>query len=354
MTAIGETLRRERLRRNLDLQTISRELKISPKLLEAIEAEKFDCLPGGVFAKAFVRQYARLLGLDEEEMAEEVQRILQPPPAVPSIAEAHKPSAQPIQVPRVEEWETVGDSRFKWSSPLLALALVVVVMMACAGVYSWWQRTRHVVSAHVGAPSSATAPPSLVPAPPQAPPQTQAPVPAQPAEQAQAAPAPPPAESPAAGSSAASQATASRSAAADPVAAPASKLPPPQPSDPNAAVRVELVADEAVWVLREPMESISSPAPSSPIKSAPSKPTASCCCAWGMPVASTLRSMASPSECSAPKARFEPFSSLPADSRLWPRPSRPRRRPILADASHAVAPSGASVPAAAVRACAAS
>jgi len=249
MTAIGETLRRERLRRNLDLQTISRELKISPKLLEAIEAEKFDCLPGGVFAKAFVRQYARLLGLDEEEMAEEVQRILQPPPAVPSIAEAHKPSAQPIQVPRVEEWETVGDSRFKWSSPLLALALVVVVMMACAGVYSWWQRTRHVVSAHVGAPSSATAPPSLVPAPPQAPPQTQAPVPAQPAEQAQAAPAPPPAESPAAGSSAASQATASRSAAADPVAAPASKLPPPQPSDPNAAVRVELVADEAVWVL---------------------------------------------------------------------------------------------------------
>ena len=38
MTAIGEALRRERLRRNLDLESISRELKISPKLLDAIEA----------------------------------------------------------------------------------------------------------------------------------------------------------------------------------------------------------------------------------------------------------------------------------------------------------------------------
>ena len=59
---IGETLRRERLKRNLDFEQISRELKISRRFLEAIENDQFDKLPGGVFAKSFVRQYARLLG----------------------------------------------------------------------------------------------------------------------------------------------------------------------------------------------------------------------------------------------------------------------------------------------------
>ena len=68
MTPVGETLRRERLKRNLDLEEISRELKISPRFLKAIEDDQFDKLPGGVFAKSFVRQYARLLGLDEEQI----------------------------------------------------------------------------------------------------------------------------------------------------------------------------------------------------------------------------------------------------------------------------------------------
>ena len=74
MNSIGETLRRERLRRNLDLDQISRELKISSRFLEAIEDERFDKLPAGVFAKSFVRQYARLLELDEEELARVRQR----------------------------------------------------------------------------------------------------------------------------------------------------------------------------------------------------------------------------------------------------------------------------------------
>jgi cytoskeleton protein RodZ len=246
MTAIGETLRRERLRRNLDLETISHELKISPKLLEAIEAEKFERLPGGVFAKSFVRQYARFLGLDEEEMAGEVQRILQPAGEVSSLTETPQSTAPPIQLPRVEAWEAVGESRFKWSSPLPALALVVVVMMACAGVYSWWQRTRHSVLAHDNAPAPVSAvrqpvPVQASPVPPAQPP----------AERAQATPAAPTEQAP---QPVAAQPIAGQPDAAQPVAPPVpaqkvSTLPPQQPSNPNAAVRVELMADEPVWVL---------------------------------------------------------------------------------------------------------
>src|SRR5258708_6587390 len=112
MTAIGETLRRERLRRNLDLDAVSRELKISHKFLEAIEDERFDELPGGVFVKSFVRQYARMLGLDEEELAGEVQRTIEPPSVNPRFAEqSHHSAPAEIHVPRVEEWENVAGGR---------------------------------------------------------------------------------------------------------------------------------------------------------------------------------------------------------------------------------------------------
>src|SRR5580658_4437494 len=126
MTSIGDTLRRERQKRNLDLAQVSLVLKISPRFLEAIEQENFERLPAGVFAKSFVRQYARLLGLDEEEAANEVQRALAPSPVVPQFAAGAQPEikAAPLPdfyVPKVESWQRVRDGRsFSWSSPLPA------------------------------------------------------------------------------------------------------------------------------------------------------------------------------------------------------------------------------------------
>src|SRR5581483_9881028 len=142
MSSIGEALRRERIRRNLDLDQISTELRISPRFLEAIEEDDFEKLPAGVFAKSFVRQYARLLELDDEEMAAEVGRILEPRALSADAPASQIPPPPDIHVPRVEEWETVGSSRkFQWSF-LPSLALVVVVMLVCSGVYAFWQRAR--------------------------------------------------------------------------------------------------------------------------------------------------------------------------------------------------------------------
>src|SRR3954454_9321187 len=127
MTPVGETLRRERLKRNLDIEEISRELKISTRFLKAIEDDQYDKLPGGVFAKSFVRQYARLLGLDEEQLAGQVQQNLAPVPEFAQSTEKDKPSGfAPISVPKVDEWQTVGDRRFRWSGWLSALGLVAV------------------------------------------------------------------------------------------------------------------------------------------------------------------------------------------------------------------------------------
>ncbi|MGD0364872.1 MAG: RodZ domain-containing protein [Bryobacteraceae bacterium] len=140
MSSVGETLRRERLRKELGLAQISRETKISARLLEAIEKDRFDLLPGGVFAKSFVRQYARFLGLDEEELAAEVETVLNPAGQLPSFA--NTPPEPAFKVPRVVEWEGTGRSN---SSVLPALALVVAVMLVCSAVYAWWQRSRRPV-----------------------------------------------------------------------------------------------------------------------------------------------------------------------------------------------------------------
>ena len=253
MSALGETLRRERQRRNLDLETVSRELKISARMLEAMEDERFDRLPGGVFAKSFVRQYARFLGLDDEEMADEVQRMLQPAPEVPSLSGIPKSAPAPIDVPRIQSWETLSDRRFEWSSPLSSLALVVVVMLACAGVYSWWQHSRHATRTSVAATSAGITPPAQPQ--PQPPPVAQPPQPAQPAPavSTDASAAQQPAAQPTGQQAAAQETPPQQPATADNGEAARQEtgggLPPQLPGNPNAAVRVELTADEPVWVL---------------------------------------------------------------------------------------------------------
>jgi len=233
-SAVGDILRRERLKRNLQLDAISRELKISPKFLEAIEADEFEKLPGGVFAKSFVRQYARLLGLDEDELAAEVQRIMEPPAVLAQHGEpALKETRVDIPVPRMESWQSVGDKqRFAWNSPLPALALVVVVMMVCSGVYAWWQRQRVPVSAHVEAPVAVEPPPA--PAPQQQP----APAPAGALETAQAPSVPPSAPAPA-------------PTVQPPNSAGEAQRTVPSPIPAGNGVHVQLTADETVWVLAQ-------------------------------------------------------------------------------------------------------
>ncbi len=67
LPTFGENLRKQREQRGLSLDAISTITKISPRMLRAIEEEHFEQLPGGVFNKGFVRAYARLVGLDEDE-----------------------------------------------------------------------------------------------------------------------------------------------------------------------------------------------------------------------------------------------------------------------------------------------
>lgn len=66
MSSFGEMLREERERRELPLDEVARETRISVRYLAALESADLRDLPGGVFNKGYVRSYARYLDLDPE------------------------------------------------------------------------------------------------------------------------------------------------------------------------------------------------------------------------------------------------------------------------------------------------
>jgi len=66
MGSFGDDLRRERELRGVSLREISDNTKIAMRFLEALENDRVDVLPGGLFPRSFVRQYATFVGLDPD------------------------------------------------------------------------------------------------------------------------------------------------------------------------------------------------------------------------------------------------------------------------------------------------
>lgn len=67
-TSFGQLLKREREMRGVSLSEIAAKTRIGVRFLDAIEKDQWDKLPAGVFPRAFVREYARELGLDEKKV----------------------------------------------------------------------------------------------------------------------------------------------------------------------------------------------------------------------------------------------------------------------------------------------
>ncbi|MGB8657027.1 MAG: helix-turn-helix transcriptional regulator [Candidatus Zixiibacteriota bacterium] len=103
---IGSILRYHREQRKLDLDRIAEQLRIRPAYLEAMEQNRFDLLPSGVYRRSFLKAYAQFLKLDPDQILkmfddlegkeEEEKRELRPPrmkaPALETLEakEVHK------------------------------------------------------------------------------------------------------------------------------------------------------------------------------------------------------------------------------------------------------------------------
>jgi cytoskeleton protein RodZ len=67
-TSFGAWLRHQREARSVSMREIADNSKISLRYLEALEQDRFDVLPAPVFARGFLREYARVVGLNPDEV----------------------------------------------------------------------------------------------------------------------------------------------------------------------------------------------------------------------------------------------------------------------------------------------
>jgi cytoskeletal protein RodZ len=75
---VGRRLRHEREARGWSVREIGERTKIPWRLIELLEAEQYERLPGGIFGRGYVRAVANAVGLDGLALSEEFRTELEP------------------------------------------------------------------------------------------------------------------------------------------------------------------------------------------------------------------------------------------------------------------------------------
>jgi len=97
---IGRKLKTARLAKGLVIDDISRDTRIAHRFIEAIETEDYSSLPGLLFTRNFIRQYALVLGIAPEPLLAELPRAdentapLPNPPAHPRTRSSYRRDRQ--------------------------------------------------------------------------------------------------------------------------------------------------------------------------------------------------------------------------------------------------------------------
>ena len=181
--AVGAELKNAREALGLTVSEVAHQLKLAPRQVEALEAGRFDALPGGTFVRGMLRNYARLLRLEPEALLEHLAGRFEAPDANRLAARYSQP------VPFSD-----GARR----STFVYLGLSLAVLTLGGGVAYQWYREHKAPAQLAAAPKRPAAKPAA-PTPPAAPksePKTLEPV--APAQVTTRASVPTPAPSPAA------------------------------------------------------------------------------------------------------------------------------------------------------------
>jgi cytoskeleton protein RodZ len=129
----GTFLRQARERTGISLGEIATTTKISVPALEALERNDASRLPGGIFSRAFVRAYAREVGIDAEDA---VRRFVARFPDQALEEEPTSYDANPARI-SVEEEPAAGwlKRAAMWSVPIV----LVVAYFGFGGHLPWWR-----------------------------------------------------------------------------------------------------------------------------------------------------------------------------------------------------------------------
>lgn len=137
----GGKLRKAREDLGLTMEDVAGHTRIARRFLEAIEAGELESLPGLVFARNFVRQYADHLKLDPEPLLN----------ALPKLDESHIPLPVPLAKPRSRRWDSRGKS--------LMISTAWLVVIAAVGTTAWTYRDVNLPSLYAAKTPEPNAPP---------------------------------------------------------------------------------------------------------------------------------------------------------------------------------------------------
>ena len=135
MGTLGSYFRSAREARGLDLRDAAQQTRISINYLKAIEDEDFSKLPGEVFVKGFLKNYARFLRLPEDEVVRRYGEFVKPQqttaPTVAPKTGSHKqaPAEMPAADAEPQRPKGLSLEPFLWGGVIL-IGIVLFMLVA--------------------------------------------------------------------------------------------------------------------------------------------------------------------------------------------------------------------------------
>lgn len=128
MADIGEKLKKARKDKGMSVEDVEKITKIQRRYLTAIENNEFDQLPGDFYVRAFIRQYADVVGLNGKELLEDFQSEV--PQAKPEEYVENS-----IDNKSEEIKKTTNSKKGKWQGYLPKIATVVGILLIILIIY---------------------------------------------------------------------------------------------------------------------------------------------------------------------------------------------------------------------------
>lgn len=123
---VGPLLKARRLELGLKYKAITKEIKIKPEYLKAIEDEDFDLLPAPEYLRLFLRTYAEFLGFETQEIYG-IFDTQEMPVKKPEKKESRKETPKP-GLPKRD-----GTKAYIWIGAVAVLALFLIVLWLFGG-----------------------------------------------------------------------------------------------------------------------------------------------------------------------------------------------------------------------------
>ena len=117
--SVGQQLRAGRERAGLSVDDAARALKLSNRQVESLEQDDWASLPGKTMIRGFVRNYARLVGLDGRELMAALEGM-----AMPKSPELRGAEGTPVSMPKEGKSDRKDVLRVLAGLLVLVLALV--------------------------------------------------------------------------------------------------------------------------------------------------------------------------------------------------------------------------------------